>query len=289
MKIELFARHWGLADLLRNIFEKDNEVIINKDYGTFPKQYNFNYGENGDVWISTFPYEDLKLFKKDRPIILYATDPVPFWMTKEVEDIQKWKGCITVAAEPCYPKHIWPINYEFIAPYAIDLSKYKMWTGGINKVAVVNRKARERWKEVVGGGLGLHYELEQLFEKIPFDIFSEENPKNPMFYDIDLYRETLSKYDVLFYYSNSPYTIVMFEAMSIKMPIVAFPHNHLCTYKPVEKYIENYDYTIDGLRTRLKLALANPKKTEYPLIPFDNIVKKWNTILNEAYDRYKGL
>lgn len=281
MRTEIFAKHWGLADLLRNLLEKDNEVLFNLEYGLFPERYNFKYG-HGDVHISTFPYDDIKSFKKDKPIVLYATDPVPERVFKEVVEIQKWPGCITIAAEPCYPKSFWPITYEFEVPFVIDINKYVPWKGGINRVAVVNRKTEDRWKEVCRGATGIAYTLEQFFGiDIPFDVFKIESDTE--------YRQKLSEYDVLFYFSNSPYTIVMFEAMGIGMPIVAFNHHHLSTYKPIEKYIENRVGAIEDTRIKLKEALANPKKVLYPIIPFENVVHKWNFILKEANDRYARL
>jgi hypothetical protein len=261
--------------------EKDHEVSVSSAH-EFPSQFNLKeHSFVPDVHISTFPYDDIKHYDKKTPLILYATDPVYHYVFEEVKAIQNWEGCTTVAAEPCFHQDYWPIQHTEEIPFAINPEKYSAWTGGIHKVAVVNRKARDRWTECVRGATGIPYSLEDFLGDIPFDVV--EIPDN------DEYRKTLARYDVAFYFSNSPYTLVMFEQMGIGMPMVGFNHHQHSTYKPVEKYLKDYSTNIDDVRSMLRAKLSKPEKEPYPLQTFDMIREKWNQVIQKTYDKSKDI
>lgn len=281
MKVEIFGKHWGLVSHLRDILEKDHEVSV-VEAKSFPKQFNLKEQEfKPDVHISTFPYDDIKYYDKKTPLIIYATDPVYYYVYNEVKAIQNWEGCTTITAEPCFPEEYFPIKSETSITFAINPEKYHQWTGGEHKVAVVNRKARERWTECVRGATGIPYSLEEFLGDIPFDVLEIS--------DNEEYRKTLSRYDVAFYYSNSPYTLVMFEEMGIGMPMVGFNHHHDSIYKPIEKYLHQYSTNIDDVRSMLGAKLAKPEKEVYSIPSFDMIRFQWNEVLNKAYDKTNKL
>ncbi len=281
MKVELEGKHWGLISTLRDILKNDHEVSV-VEAKSFPAQFGLIERDwEPDVHISTFPYEDVNNYDKKVPIILYATDPTYEWVIDGVREIQKWEGCSTVAAEPCYEQTFWPIKYQHEIPFAINMQKYYPWTGGTNKVAVVNRKAESRFGECVRGATGIPYTLKETLGDIPFDIFTIDNN--------DEYRKQLAKYDVMFYFSNSPYTLVMFEGMHIGMPMVGYNSCQTCIYKPIEKYLKNYSVVPEEIRTMLKAALANPQKETYPVESLDEVRQKWNKVIKDIYDRNQGL
>jgi hypothetical protein len=281
MNVQIYGKHWGLVSHLRDILEKDHDVSVVEAH-SFPKQFNLEEKDwKPDVHISTFPYDDIKTYDRKTPLILYATDPVYYWVYEEVIDIQKWEGCLTIAAEPCYEQSYWPIKHSMEIPFAINPEKYTQWTGGVHKVAVVNRKARERWTECVRGATGVPYTLEQFLGDIPFKILEIEDNKE--------YRDRLSQFDVAFYYSNSPYTLVMFEEMGIGMPMIGFNHHNNSTYKPIEKYLHDYSTNMEEVREMLKMKLGNPVKEIYPVLDFDTIREKWNLAINQVYATCKGL
>lgn len=280
MRVSLFGKHWGLVSHLRDILEKDHEVSV-VAAAEFPSQFNLREQKfQPDVHISTFPYDDIKHYDKKTPLIIYATDPVYHYVFEEVKAIQNWDGCLVVAAEPCFEQSNWPIKWDREITFSIDPEKYYPWTGGIHKVAVVNRKARERWTECVRGATGIPYSLEEFLGDIPFDIIQID--------DNDLYRKTLSQYDVGFYYSNSPYTLVMFEEMGIGMPMVGFNHHHTSTYKPVEKYLKDYSTNIDDVRSMLRAKLAKPVKETYSIPTFDMIRFEWNKAINDITQKWRN-
>ena len=281
MKISLYGKHWGLVSHLRDLLEGDHEVSV-VDANTFPAQFNLREQKFApDVHISTFPYDDIKFYNKTIPLILYATDPVYPHVIKEVKEIQKWQGCLAVAAEACYPPDHWPINPDRSIPFAINPAKYIPWIGGKNRVAVVNRKARERWVEVVRGATGIVFTLEEFLAGLPFDILNIE--------DNGQYRHALSQYDVMFYFSSSPYTLVMFEGMGIGMPMVGFNHHHHSIYKPIEKYLNHYSTNMEEVRNMLKTKLLEPKKEVYPVLDFATIKSKWNLAISDVYATFKRL
>ena len=281
MNISIFGKHWGLVSTLRDILEPKHNVSV-VEANSFPKQFALREEKTKpDVHISTFPYDDIKHYDRKTPLILYATDPVYNFIFEEVKEIQKWEGCLTVAAEPCFEQTYWPITPEMQIEFAIDTSKYFLWTGGINRVAVVNRKARERWTECVRGATGIAYTLEDFLGDVPFDVLQID--------DNTEYRKALSQYDAAFYYSNSPYTLVMWEEMSLGIPTVGFNHHQTSTYKPIEKYLHHYSTDIDEVRRLLKMKLAKPEKETYPIPSLDTIRDKWDLAISTAHDRGKEL
>lgn len=274
MKISLYGKHWGLVSHLRDIWEKDHQVSV-FEAKSFPKQFNLKEESWApDVHVSTFPYDDIKFYDKKVPLIVYATDPVYYYIFEEMKEIQNWDKCTVVAAEPCYEQEYWPIKYQHEITFAIDPEKYYPWTGGIHRVAVVNRKARDRWTECVRGATGIPFTLEEYLGDIPFDVIQID--------DNEEYRRKLAEYDVMFYFSNSPYTLVMFEAMGIGMPMVGFNHHQTATYKPIEKYLHSYSTNIDNVRSMLRSKLSKPEKEIYPIKNIATIRQLWNDVINNA-------
>jgi len=275
MKVAIFTKHWGLAELLDNVLEDHDTRIVNAE--TFPLEYQFKKAMGDeDVFISCMPHEDLKGYTGNKPVIIYATDPIYQWVWDDVVRVQKEPWCKVVVAEDCFPQHFFPITPEFIIPFAINHLNYKPYSGRINRVAIVNRKARDRWQECVRGANGIAYSLEEFLGDIPFDIVTiPDNLK---------YRQTLGDYKVMFYFSNSPYTIVLFEGMAIKMPMVGFNHNHESTYKPVEKYLNRFSTDRDQVRAMLKDSLdSKPITEEYNnVLSFKEIKRRWNSVLEQA-------
>jgi len=274
-RVKLFARHWGLIDLMHDVL-KHHDVRLQE-----PWEAHVTHKGDEDIVISTFAYQDLNDLKGDKPVILYATDPVPLFMLDRFKAIQKEKWLTVVLSEKCYPQEICPIEKEYTEiPFAIDASKYAPYSGTLNKVLVANRKARDRWTECVRGATGLACSLEEFLGDIPFDIL--EIP------DKNTYRQLFPKYKVMFYYSNSPYTIVMWEAMTLGMPMVGFNHHHVSTYKPIEKYLPNFSTDRDTVRKMLKDELAKtPQRVVYNINSYESVVAQWDKIIEEAITKFK--
>lgn len=271
MKVAVYSKHWGLASMMRDVLSHHDVRMV--DAGHFPGEYNFtNVDGSEDVIISTMPHEDLKDYHGEKPIIIYATDPIYQWVWDDFLRVQKEPWCKVVVAEQCFPLSCFPVQPEFVIPYAINPDKYYPYTGEINKIAVVNRKPHVRWEECVRGVTGVSCPLEEFLGDIPFDIFQIPNERE--------YRATLGRYKAMLYFSNSPYTIVMFEAMAIGMPMVGFNQCNIHTYKPIEKYLNHYSVDRDEIQKMLKERLDSPPQTEtYNVLDFNNIQKRWDNLL----------
>lgn len=271
MKIALWARHHGLIDMMYGVL-KNHDVRLQEKFEGHP----IHQGDE-DVIISTFAYDFLLKYNGTKPLILYATDPVPLATLKTFRDIQLNSKVTVVVSEKCYPQEVCPIIVPYTEiPFALDPTQYPKYTGEINSVLVVNRKPEDRWDEVIRGVTGLGHPLEQYLEGIPFDICRIPSKEQ--------YRKTLAKYKVMFYFSNSPYTIVMFEGMTIGMPMIGFNHSNVTATKPIEKYLHNYSTDREVILKMLKEKLDQPAQPEtYNFVPFDEIVQRWDKVLEVAY------
>jgi len=275
-KVKLFARHWGLIDLMYGVL-KNHDVRLQEPW----EDHQTHKGDE-DIVISTFAYQDINNFRGSIPAIIYATDPVPLFMVDRFKSIQKEKWLTMVVSERCYPDHVQPIEKEYTEiPFALDKLKYHDYIGDINKVFVVNRKAHDRWDEVIKGVTGLGCPLTEYLEGIPFDICNIP--------DKGIYRQTLARYKVMFYFSNSPYTIVMWEAMATGMPMVGFNHSNATIAPPVEKYLHNYSTDRDTIRKMLQdqLSIEKPEKELYNIPDYEETVKKWDNVIEQAITNFR--
>jgi len=269
MKIALNAKHWGLIDLMYGVL-RNHDVRLQE-----PFDGHMVHQGDEDLIISTFAYTDLPDYKGDKPLIIYATDPVPLFILDKFREVQKQKNVTIVISERCYPQEVQPILKSYTEiPFAIDANRYFPYTGEINKVLIANRKPHDRWDEIIKGVTGLGCPLSEYLEGIPFDIAAIQSNAE--------YRETIGKYKVMFYFSNSPYTIVMFEGMTLGIPMVGFNHFNISSSSPVEKYLHNYSTDKDEIRRMLKLELDKPvKKESYNIIGMDDAVSRWDKLIKE--------
>jgi len=268
-KIALWGRHGGLIDMMFDLLQH-HEVRIQEPYLNYPL-----WQGNEELYVYTFAYDGLKTHPADKPFIVYATDPAHSWQTYDFKNLQK-RGTI-VLAEDCYlHNEFFPIEkVDYTIPFAMNYDKYHAYTGEINKVLIVNRKVRPRWSEVVHGATGINYTLEEFLGDIPFEICNIANQNQ--------YRDTLGRYKVMFYFSNSPYSIVMFEGLTIGMPMVGYNHFNVHTYSPVEKYLINYGTGMKEIREMLQKELTMPaREVTYNNIRFNDAVKQWDDVINKT-------
>jgi hypothetical protein len=254
---------------------KNHDVRLQESWDGHP-----TWRGDEDIIISTFAYTDLPDYKGDKPLIIYATDPVPHFVKDDFIRLQSEKWVTMVLAENCYPQEICPIIKPFTEiPFAIRQDRLAPYTGEINKVLVVNRKPERRWEEVSRGATGLAVPFDELFKDIPYEI--------SRFEPIEEYYDKLGKYKVMFYFSNSPYTIVMFEGMTIGMPMVGYNHFHTSSSSPIEKYLPNYEIDIDKIREMCYNELNKPaEKVAYNIPAFDETVNQWDKIIAESINNY---
>jgi hypothetical protein len=90
---------------------------------------------------------------------------------------------------------------------------------------------------------------------------------------------------VLFYWSDSPYTIVLFEAMTSGMPVVALRTPCPGRVDPLKKYLpEDHIFTsIEAAKRKVReyLALDSPQRVNYPLFSYEEIQGKWESLFKQ--------
>src|SRR3990167_6582174 len=267
LKIHLECRHEGLMRMLKDVWE-DHEVHLQEDYPPFP--FPLIDGTE-DIIVSTLHHSDLPTHTGGKPLIVYATDPFLPQIRELI--VSKKILCTVVGAEDCYHAE-WFVPVDEWIPFAMKPERYPKYIGDKRLTLVANRKANERFLECSRGTT-----MEDFLDGV--DWTRANNPDKEQF--INMYRD----YRVLFYFSNSPYTIVMFEAMAVGMPIVAYTHNQVEELypekNPVRKYLPFYStdrrIIVDKLREYMEAETLEP--VSYNFIPFAQVKQKWNDLFTK--------
>ena len=259
----MFVQHEGLMRMLSDLWE-DHEVRIDEVYPPFPLP---RIDGTEDIIVSTLHHRDLPLHSVEKPIIVYATDPfLTVYRDMILENPDRY---YVVGAENCYPES-WFVPVKEWIPFAIKPERYGMYEGTKNKVLVVNRRANARFLECSRGTT-----LDDFLDGLDWDL-ARTPDKDEL---IKMYRE----YKVLFYFSNSPYALVMFEAMQVGIPIVAYTHNQIEELypdkNPIKKYLPTHLTNKQDIHDALNGFLNNdPIVSNYNFIPFTEIKQKWNNL-----------
>jgi len=141
---------------------------------------------------------------------------------------------------------------------------------------IVNRKPETRLMETTRGALGskVGYDVARMMGDMPYTVAREP--------DIPKFKQMYADHRVLFYYTNSPYTIVMYEAMTVGMPVVAYNHAIKSWTSVIERWFPKRSIYPDEIRVMLKEELdkASPgQPVEYSIPSFDEIKQRWNDLL----------
>lgn len=268
MKIGLYAEHAGLIDLLATLWE-DHDVRLSPRWDAFRDRGQTPWQGDEDIIVTTLPYR-AESMRTGKPTIVYYTDPTFPENQFDVQGLANEGKVTVIGAEDCYPDDLFVSGVTQFIPFAIKRDKYLPYLGYKPQVAVVNQKPRERWDQVVRGATGVGMSLEELFGDIPFVIVDED--------DVTRFRRNYTDSRVLFYFSNSPYTIVMWEAMLVGMPIVAWDWHHRAKQSVIHKYL--HQYSIDPVQIRLWLRehlAAKATPVTYPMLPkFEEVQDLWN-------------
>jgi len=270
MKIGLAAEHAGLIDLLCNIWCDHHDVRLHPQWAGSKLP---DWQGDEDIIVSTLPYR-IESLKTGKATICYFTDPTWPKEREEVQKLLKEKKITVIGAEDCYlPEHFVEGVTEFI-PFALNPDNYPVYQGDVPVVAIANRKPIERWEAVVRGAKGLFIDIASFLKVFAWVIIKEDYHWK--------YKQKLAQSRVLFYYSHSPFTIVMFEAMTIGIPIVAFDHTHAAKNNVMHKYLFNCSTDQKQINEWLSDYLAKPPtRVEYPALPnFMEVRAMWDDLFN---------
>lgn len=272
MKIALYAEHGGLIKMLVDLWQ-DHDVRL---YPRWDK-YTKNVQGDEDVAVVTLPYKP-EWTQNGKPTIIYYTDPLIKGLIENRELIDRLsddKKLTVIGGEDCYPKEWNARNIQKNIPFSVYPPYYPPYTGWKPVVAVVNRQAEKRWGDCVRGVEGRIIPLDEYLEGIPYEIINID--------DDNQFKKAYADYRCLFYFSNSPYTIVLFEAMTAGMPIVAYNHCQTGRSKVIEKYLNVFSTDREEIRSTLQLLLEERQRKQiYPITPFEEVRKMWNELFQEV-------
>jgi hypothetical protein len=270
VKITLYAAHGGLINMMKDLLEDHEvEVVSNSAYVSEEPRAN-----NGGLVISTFPYRDLGSLSVGQKVIVYATDPFPDpGIFLEVQGRPNTVVVGDVDGLTVYPKELYPIRPQFEIPHSVKEGRYPKHIGDVNAVAIVNRKPYYRWLECTNAAFGSTSTLEEFLREVPYHVLHIPDDKD--------FFETVSRYKGVFYFSNNPYTLAMFELMAMNMPMVAFSG---CRYGPsvMDKYLGKTFSDKYLVKNAVSSIIKNNQPTIYPLNNFEECKAKWNEVIQHA-------
>lgn len=266
--------------MLLDLWE-DHEVRIAPEWEGQKRLGILSIRGDEDVNVSTIPHHDLNWLNTEKPIIAYVTDPIYPTARPGFEFWQGEKNFTAIGAEDCYsPEYVVPVS-DYI-PYA--MKGYPSYSGRINKILIVNRKPDVRLMEITRGALhGVMYAedkvhtVAKMMGGLPHVIAREPSGEK--------LRQMYADYKVLFYFSNSPFTIVMYEAMTVGTPVVAYNAAIKNWVSVIEKYFPRRDVHPDKIRSMLKKELDRTppcSPVEYGNPPFEIIKQRWNDLLGSV-------
>jgi hypothetical protein len=249
MKIGVLVRHEGLLEYFKGVL-----------YG---KDVNFYYGDNiskikgdEDIYITTIPSLDVPpLFKFNKPIISYPC--LDEWDDAEYfspyPEMVKYPKFRFILNHPVWARS-WhklfpdtPIRY---IPYAYH--QIPKWHGTEKKVIVISRLP-ERLLSYTSDS------IPKIMEGLDYEIHSGKLSRKELF-------ERIASCRVMFYFSNSPWTCVFCEALSIGIPIITINEhptgdyaNIACSISSIPKYLSKVldDYDLAKSYSLRNLGLAN--------------------------------
>ena len=274
MKIALYTAHEGLLRMLLDLWS-EHEVRIWKKWEGYGRLKVPAIIGDEDIIVSTMPHSELNWLVTTKPIIAYITDPVYPTSRPGLDRWKKEKNFIAIGAENCYPKDIIVPVSSYIHYAMIN---YPIYNGQTNKVLDVNRKPDMRLKEITSCALGsgAHaLDVATMMGDLPYTLANEPHPI--------LFKQMYADYKVLFYFSNSPYTAVMYEAMKVGIPIVAYNYTLGNWISVIEQYFPKRSIYPEEIRKMLQKELDKPaEKVIYPFPSFEEIKTKWNNLFNEV-------
>jgi hypothetical protein len=119
--------------------------------------------------------------------------------------------------------------------------------------------------------------LSDFLKDVPYDIVHIQ--------DYKLFYETISQYSGAFFFSHSQNCLMLYELMTMNMPIVGFDFS--LTDNPgiiVKKYLHNYSTNQKQITTMLNNLIAHPKPEYYHQMPFTEAKARWNKAIKELHE-----
>jgi len=266
MKIALCATHQGLIDMLQALLAH-HEVHVYSNTVYYDTTFAF---QDEDVIISTFPYKELPFLDGSKPVILYASDPFPNLQAFLAIQDAPWLTIVgDTMGESSYLKN-YPVHPTIHIPHSINPTTISAYTGEKPAVAIVSRKPFMRWSAIITRHHPEGMLLEEFLSTIPYHVLHIPNRQ-------DFFSE-LARFRAVFYYSNNPYTLMMYELMAMGMPMVAYSHSYGTTHA-LDYYGIPHSTEAKACQQLLTVLLKTPTKQAYPLPSFEDVQQQWEEVL----------
>lgn len=265
MKIALYGGHNGEIRMMKDLLEDHEVVLYDNSFYIDPLVKS----RNEDLVISLFPYRDISLHD-DKPLIIYATNPFP---SIDIFNIVKKRSNVTVVKDidNCYPYESFPVDTDISISHSIKPDRIPPYIGDVNTIAIVNRRPYFRWQKLTTGIFKRDVPLEEYLSGIPYVVYHIPD-------DTEFFR-SVSHHKAVFYFSDNPYTLIMYELMTMGMPMVGFYHSWV-EPKPIKKYLTHYGTNTELVNTMLRNLLSMPaKRADYNFVPFHKAKSQWNDLL----------
>lgn len=269
MKVGVLSRHWGMTDYFKGVL-KDHEVKI-YDMGHDKIQ------NDCDVYVVGLPVLDLKhVLPLNKPVISYPAlwdwnpdyNESGYPQLKEAIERGKFTmvindNCWTPSLHKLFPE----LQVEYI-PYAFD--NVPKWTGREAKVVVAIRDVN-RLKSYTDQS------LQQVLEGIPYELHTyTDRPK---------LLQRFADCRAMFYFSNSPWTLVFCEAMSVGTPLVTFNEHPTGDYANVAGDVKTINAALKRLLASQELARQYSERNlrlANRIMNFEQTKDDWNKLLSRV-------
>lgn len=306
IRVGFCCRHAGLIRLLVDLWEGDFDVRLKSRYAAARKGRTPPWKGDEQIIISTLHHvdmlnaEEIEGVKKEHgahvidrlpievidtrydgstPVIMYCTDPVLPAVKKRAAIWNNESWFHPIGAENCYPPEQFIGHVEKYIPFAMHPPYYPAYNGRIPQALIVQRHPLDRLNAIMPRmDQPPASSIEEFMSGVPY-----HHARDPNF---DRFVRNYSDHRVLFYWSDSPYTIVLFEAMTAGIPIVALRSPADGPVDPLMKYLPAGSIFTDpaAAREKLKEYIQNPApaRVEYPSCRhFNDIRQEWlETITN---------
>lgn len=287
MKITLSCPHSGIHRLLTSVWAKHT---IQRVKGRQQFLAALNSGNTDVVVLSAF-FKELEWIIETKydgptPVLVYVVDAIsPATNRVRSDKEMSWFQALqdkpwfhAIGVLPCWPKRLSPKIEEFV-PFVMDPAKYPVYRGARVEVLAANRHPEVRFASAQKQAGESPTGLKEYLEPLPWNTGKELCPSKN--FNHVAFSNLFRDFRVLFYFADNLLTLVLWEAMTVGIPIVAFNQKAYadCRYLPVERFLPHH--SLDRLEIHQKLRHfldSPPERVHYDIPTLEEVRAQWDSI-----------